>query len=371
MIDLHNLVQAYISERENFFDRERYKWEAVKSFQEYYKKECYSLENQLRYPFDVANNLLLSHNYYPASMLCTFAREKTDETQACLDKLYDESLPLSERVWAFINGTERIFMTLKEEGFSDWKARTNVQSYQDPHTVSVYLALKFPQKYYIYKWSIFKQAAEKLNYTIKSKDKVSKLLEFYDFCGTIKKAILNEKEFWTKMPLPSVSVSDPLYRGDENNNWSGQAQALTYQRAITALENYGYYSLIPKLGRKLFEAIGEDCIFVQQYDPFTMKPSLEGVSGNQDAYGPAMLAVLEYISRMYGVVALRDRLIWSSVKESTGYYEQHLNGHVYKLEHVKEKAYAFIDERQIGCFDRGVRLETDFEGKELYRYDGL
>ena len=213
MIDLHNLIQAYISERENFFDRERYKWEAVKSFQEYYKKECYSLENQLRYPFDVANNLLLSHNYYPAGMLCTFAREKTDETQACLDNLYDESLPLSERIWAFINGTERIFMTLKEEGFSDWKARTNVQSYQDPHTVSVYLALKFPQKYYIYKWSIFKQAAEKLDYTIKSKDKVSKLLEFYDFCGTIKKAILNEKEFLKdyRTKLKTIGLSDDNY----------------------------------------------------------------------------------------------------------------------------------------------------------------
>ena len=187
----------------------------------------------------------------------------------------------------------------------------------------------------------------------------------------VKEHLLNEKEFWTKMPLPSVSVSDPLYRNDEINNWSGQAQALTYQRAIIALENYGYYDLIPKLGRKLFEAIGEDCRFVQQYDPFTMKPSLQGVDGNQDAYGPAMLAVLEYISRMYGAVILRDRIIWSSVKENTGYYEQHLNGHVYKLEHVKEKAYAFIDERQICCFDRGVRLETDLEGKELYRYNGL
>ena len=134
------------------------------------------------------------------------------------------------------------------------------------------------------------------------------------------------------MPLPSVSVSDPLYRNEKVNNWSGQAQALTYQRAITALENYGYYDLIPKLGRKLFEAIGEDCIFVQQYDPFTMKPSLEGVEGSQDAYGPAMLAVLE---------------------------------------HIKEKAYAFIDDKQICCFDRGIRLETDLEGKELYRYNGL
>ncbi len=187
----------------------------------------------------------------------------------------------------------------------------------------------------------------------------------------VKEHLLNEKEFWTKMPLPSVSVSDPLYRNDNVNNWSGQAQALTYQRAITALENYGYYDLIPKLGRKLFEAIGEDCIFVQQYDPFTMKPSLQGVDGKQDAYGPAMLSVLEYISRMYGAVILRDRIIWSSVKENTGYYEQHLNGHVYKIEHIKEKAYAFIDDREICCFDRGVRLETDLEGKELYRYNGL
>ncbi len=187
----------------------------------------------------------------------------------------------------------------------------------------------------------------------------------------VEEHLLNEKEFWTPMPLPSVSISDPLYRNDEINNWSGQAQALTYQRAIIALENYGYYGLIPKLGRKLFEAIGEECIFVQQYDPITMKPSLIGVEGEQDAYGPAMLAVLEYISRMYGVVLSRDRLIWSSVKDYTGYYEQHMNGHVYRMEHIKDKVYAFIDDRQICCFDRGVRLETDMNGKELCRYNGL
>ena len=166
-------------------------------------------------------------------------------------------------------------------------------------------------------------------------------------------------------------MSDPLYRNDEVNNWSGQSQALTYQRAITALENYGYYNLIPKLGKKLFEAIGEECIFVQQYDPFTMKPSLYGIDGKQDAYGPAMLAVLEYISRMYGVVLLRDKLIWSSIREDSGYYEQHIGGHVYKLEHVKDKAYAFIDGKQISCFKRGTRLETDLSGKELFRYDDL
>ena len=187
----------------------------------------------------------------------------------------------------------------------------------------------------------------------------------------VKEHLLNEKEFWTKLPLPSVSVSDPLYRNDTVNNWSGQPQALTYQRAIQALENYGYYSVIPRLGRKLFEAIGEDCVFVQQYDPFTMKPSLIGIEGKQDAYGPAMLAVLEYISRMYGVVLHRDKLIWSSVREDEGTYEQHMYGHVYRLEHEGNKAHAFIDGREVIPFERGERLETDLDGKELSRYNGL
>ncbi len=64
--------------------------------------------------------------------------------------------------------------------------------------------------------------------------------------------LLNPEEFWTHMPLPSVAVNDPLFRNVTTNDWSGQAEALTYQRAIRALENYGYDSLIPELGEKLF-----------------------------------------------------------------------------------------------------------------------
>ena len=75
----------------------------------------------------------------------------------------------------------------------------------------------------------------------------------------VKEHLLNPEEFWTHMPLPSVAVNDPLFRNVTTNDWSGQAEALTYQRAIRALENYGYDSLIPELGEKLFRAIGRDC----------------------------------------------------------------------------------------------------------------
>ena len=195
MIELKNLIQAYISERESFYDQERYKWEAVKSFQENYLRSDILLDEKLYRSFAVADNLLASNNYYPARMLCFFAKEKADETQKCLDELFSVSLPLSDRVSSFITDIERIFRTMQEEGYRDWKGRTNVQSFQDTHAVSVYLSLRFPNLYYIYKWSVFKVSAEKLGYTIKSKDKVGKLVEFYDFCETIKSELIKEKEF--------------------------------------------------------------------------------------------------------------------------------------------------------------------------------
>lgn len=195
MIELKSLIQAYFSERESFFEREDYKWEAVKAFQNYYFRSDTPLAERLKNPFAVADNLLASNNYFPAGMLCSFAKEKPQETQECLDELFNMSSRLTDRVSSFIEGTEKIFRTMQDEGYGDWKGRANVQSFQDPHAISVYLTLRYPDTYYIYKWSVFKTAAEKLGYTIVSKNKVDKLIEFYDFCEEIKKELLNEKTY--------------------------------------------------------------------------------------------------------------------------------------------------------------------------------
>ncbi len=198
-----------------------------------------------------------------------------------------------------------------------------------------------------------------------------KCISDYDAKRFVNEHLLNEKEFWTNMPLPSVAASDPLFRNEKVNSWSGQSQALTYQRAIRALENYGLYDLIPRLGNKLFEAIGENCVFVQQYDPFTMEPSLTGVIGEQDAYGPAMLSVLEYIGRMYGVELCRDRLIWGAAKGPETYYEYHWLDRSFRLENCSDKSVAYIDGKEVFSCERGSRVETDLSGKVLVRYNGF
>ena len=181
----------------------------------------------------------------------------------------------------------------------------------------------------------------------------------------VKEHLLNPQEFWTKMPLPSVAANDPLFRNVTTNNWSGQAEALTYQRAIRALENYGMYELIPQLGQKLMQAIGPQCRFVQQYDPFTGEPSVICEPGQppQDAYGPAMLSVLEYTARMYGVswcgipwcghLPAGMPLYPSPERPQLGNREQWSRGG------------SFVDGRKVFTAGPGLRITTDLDGNIL------
>ncbi len=175
--------------------------------------------------------------------------------------------------------------------------------------------------------------------------------------------LLNPEEFWTPMPLPSVAVNDPLFRNIETNNWSGQPEALTYQRAIRALENYGYDSLIPVLGEKLFHAIGESCIFVQQYDPFTGQPSLQST---QDSYGPALLSVLEYAARMFGIHLEQDKIFWGTMGGHESIYEQVWGEYCFKIRNTGDYAEGFINGKKIFESGKDLKLITDLKGNLLH-----
>lgn len=177
--------------------------------------------------------------------------------------------------------------------------------------------------------------------------------------------LLNPDEFWTYMPLPSVAVNDPAFRNITTNNWSGQSEALTYQRAIRALENYGYDYLIPELGEKLFHAIGEACVFVQQYDPFTAKPSLVSLEGEQDAYGPAMLSVMEYAARMYGVHIEQDTIYWGTAGGHESMYEQIWGDTSFRLINTGKGAEGYVNGKQVFRSGAGIKVITDLRGNVI------
>lgn len=167
------------------------------------------------------------------------------------------------------------------------------------------------------------------------------------------------------MPLPSIAVNDPLFRNIPTNDWSGQSEALTFQRAIRALENYGFDHLVPYLGKKLFQAIGDTCIFVQQYDPFTGKPSMESLEGIQDSYGPAMLSVMEYAARMYGIHIEHERIYWGTTGGHENIYEQVWGNHTFKIKNSGSKAEAFVNGKKVFEAGKDLKIITDIKGNPL------
>ena len=194
----------------------------------------------------------------------------------------------------------------------------------------------------------------------------------------VKEHLLNPAEFWTPLPLPSVAVNDPAFRNAVENNWSGQCEGLTYQRAILALERYGYHHLVQQLGAHLIRAIIEGgYVFTQQFDPFTRRPSCvspitkeplppDSDEPFQDAYGPTLLSALEYLAHMRGVTLVRDRIWFSLGRCDAAYeYEQVWGDHTYRIESNGRQAAVYVDGVERCRRDCGVRLITDYDGNLL------
>jgi hypothetical protein len=177
----------------------------------------------------------------------------------------------------------------------------------------------------------------------------------------VKEHLLNPDEFFTPMPLPSISVGDPLFRNISSNNWSGQPQGLTYQRAIRALENYGYYSEITLLGEKLINCVGKRNTFPQQFDPFTGEFS---EASRVKEYGPTALSVLEYISRLYGIHVQFDEIYWGALgrdKQEIS-YTQYWAGDALSLHSKNGQTTGSINGNEIFRVTNGVRVVTDWKG---------
>ncbi|MDR3267673.1 MAG: hypothetical protein LBT83_01215 [Tannerella sp.] len=178
----------------------------------------------------------------------------------------------------------------------------------------------------------------------------------------VKEHLLNPDEFFTPMPLPSIAVNDPVFRNGHDNDWGGPPMGLTYQRAIRALENYGYFSEITLLGEKLITAVAQKNTFAQQFDPFT---SEFGVVDRRTDYGPTTLSVLEYISRFYGVHVQFDEIYWGALGRDKHEisYTQHWDGDAFSALTKGGFTTGTINGREIFKVSNGVRVVTDWNGQ--------
>ena len=189
--------------------------------------------------------------------------------------------------------------------------------------------------------------------------------------------LLNPAEFWTPLPLPSVAANDPAFRNAPENNWSGQCEGLTFQRAMFALERYGYEKLVTRLGRRFLKALMDGgCRFTQQFDPFTGAPSRVGLYSHaplapgsdepsQDAYGPTLLSALGYVERLWGIGLWMGEVRFSLAGGLPCRCRVEWRGHRCALESDGVRAVARADGRTVYDGPCGVRAIADADGRLL------
>lgn len=140
-------------------EREDYKWNAVRHFQEHFDIDAEDFAANLRESFRKAGNLLAGSMYTPLSMLVKHAVLSPDDVRQAMVNLYDESKPLYERSANFLVDLAEIHKRNVDAGHF----RPTERDQQSDRATSVYLSFRYPDKHYLYKssvWNNFKDEVE-------------------------------------------------------------------------------------------------------------------------------------------------------------------------------------------------------------------
>jgi len=136
-------LSLYIQDLPSFWEKEKYKWEAIQNFQEKWDIDAENFGAMIKDATSKHGNLLASMNYFPVGVIQSFASVDQERTREMFRKLYDESKDLANRITEFMEEAE----AFRKTHDSDWR-----NHYQDLRAISVYLTSRYPDKYYIYKY---------------------------------------------------------------------------------------------------------------------------------------------------------------------------------------------------------------------------
>lgn len=180
MFDKFRLKDVLAHYKQNFvstqWGNEKYKWEAVKWFQDNWDVNAQNFPEMLSRSLDKTFNLLASINNFPRRMIVSFSRAAPEEVRAMFIALFDENKDVYERINAF-----KLQSSILLERYGNGVA----QHYQYENAISTYLWLRYPDKYYIYKFGEVKNVANELETDYRFKkgayaDNIHNFLRLYD-----------------------------------------------------------------------------------------------------------------------------------------------------------------------------------------------
>lgn len=283
VIVIERAIESYITDFDLYFYVERdgtrynekYKWEAVQWFQKNWDIDDPDFSSMLDNALSKTENLLASQNSFARGMIVAMAKADTNAVKQMFINLYDETAPLEKRVREFLRKSEEL---REKYNPGDWNMH-----YQSTNTVSIYLWLRYPDKYFIYKYSVYKDVDKEfgLGFKIKRNGKAEEMVRGYEMYEKIHHYLLKNKA--VKELIDSHISDDSTLYPDPN--------------LITATGDFGYY--ISRKHDSLKKSLYAQKVYTM--NPFIQKAKsilknkkniiLQGAPGTGKTYNTAALAL--------------------------------------------------------------------------------
>lgn len=203
---VNQIIAAYKRQFHEIHKEEQYKWEAVQWFQEHWKEDSVDFKQMLLQAIEKTGELMDAKIYYPKRMLTEFLNYDPGSVRSLFQKLYDESVPLFVRLEDFIGGMEKLHQQYLPE---------RLNPYQDTRAAMVYLTLRYPDQYFLYKYKMFAEFAKLVEYPhrINRWRRIENVLLYQTLAEIICERIREDQELLAKhhMRLNETHYPDTSY----------------------------------------------------------------------------------------------------------------------------------------------------------------
>lgn len=201
---LESIISFYKTKYKEIEKNELYKWKAVKTFQDNWNIEADDFYEMLNAALHDTSNLMSAGNYYPRRMILWMAEKDSDTVREMFRELYDLSIDFKVRVESFRENAKILIEMYKEKNVH--------HHYQDDRAIMVYLNLRYPEKYYLYKYTMFKDFVEHTDCddSPKSGD-IENLFKFESLCNYIHNFIMHDLELLKMYEPRREQYYDPEY----------------------------------------------------------------------------------------------------------------------------------------------------------------
>ncbi|WP_338945609.1 EVE domain-containing protein [Fusobacterium pseudoperiodonticum] len=285
--------------------KEKFKWEAVKCFQDNWDISTDNFTEMLINSLAKTGNLLSSKNNFPKDTIINLSKLYPNEVRKMFIELFDENKNIYKRISTFKENSEALFKKTQKIGNSH---------YQTENAITIYLWLRYPDKYYIYKFNEVVAVSNELesNYIFKRGEFANNIENFFNFYDEICSKLQSDTELKSMLNsvITDTCYSDPKlktltldvgffisrYYANENNSaniselnyWLLTADPEKFSLANASIDEIIDYSLRNRNGNKrrifqnFLDAKKGDIVFGYEFAPTQKIVAILKVNTEQD-----------------------------------------------------------------------------------------